>query len=169
LTLHEIHRYKEDKRAAQDTAEELVALFQGQGKEKEAEEWRQRGKSVKEGEPLNRVVVRVGERILELHGKWERGEGRGERERGEGEGRGERGERRGEGRGEREGERGKGQRGGEGRGTRCPVSRERGEGRGERKREGKRRGKRERENVRLERKGEGKERKYFLLIYSKKI
>lgn len=68
LTLHEIYRYKEEKEEAERVALELSSLFLSQNKMKEANEWSHRAKKVAEGEPLNRVVVRVGGQIVEVDG-----------------------------------------------------------------------------------------------------
>lgn len=69
LTLHEIYRYKEDKQKANSTASELSSLYRSQNKSKEQKEWEHRAQKVLEGEPLNRVVVRTHEKIVEVEGK----------------------------------------------------------------------------------------------------
>jgi tetratricopeptide (TPR) repeat protein len=64
--LYEIHRYLGEPNKAADAAEELVVLFGEQGQSDEAERYRQQAQRVRAGEPLNRVIVSIDGRRMEL-------------------------------------------------------------------------------------------------------
>jgi tetratricopeptide (TPR) repeat protein len=64
--LYEIHRYRGASQRAADAAEELAERLGEQGQKAEAEQYTRQAQLVRQGEPLNRVIVNVDGRRREL-------------------------------------------------------------------------------------------------------
>ncbi len=64
--LYEIHRYRGAAQRAADAAEELSEELARQGQSEEAERYRKQALLVRKGEPLNRVIVNLDGKRLEL-------------------------------------------------------------------------------------------------------